>query len=131
MAEGMEGSNYEERKTLWTSSSDNSLPPQSLHNAYLLVHWYIQRNILLIHYITVHDIKINVNFTSLLSDTLMLTLSHMAYGVLFTIWQGGQPAIPLRTTLAKVKTILGADYTLAMLCSIMCEPCCQTLIGNN
>jgi hypothetical protein len=52
----------------------------------------------------------------------------MAYEVLFTIWQGGQLAIPLKTTLAKVKTILGADSTLAMLCSIMYAPCCQTLI---
>ena len=43
-----------------------------------------------------------------------LALSNMAYEVLFTIWQGGQLAIPLKTTLAKVKTILGADYTLAM-----------------
>ncbi len=41
--------------------------------------------------------------------------AHMAYEVLFTIWQRGQLAIPVRTTLAKVKTILGADYTLAML----------------
>jgi hypothetical protein len=39
----------------------------------------------------------------------LLTLSHMAYKVLFTIWQGGQLAIPLKTTLAKVKTILGAE----------------------
>jgi hypothetical protein len=45
----------------------------------------------------------------------LLTLSHMAYEVLFTIWQGGQLAIPLKTTLAKVKTILGAVSTLAML----------------
>ncbi len=43
----------------------------------------------------------------------------MAYEVPFTIWQGGQLAIPLKTTLAKVKTILGAVYTLAMLCSII------------
>jgi len=55
----------------------------------------------------------------------------MAYKVLFTIWQGGQLAIPLRMTLAKVKTILGADYTLAMLCSIMYTPCCQTLICSS
>ncbi len=34
-------------------------------------------------------------------------------------------------TLAKVKTILGADYTLAILCSIMYAPCCQMLICNN
>jgi hypothetical protein len=54
----------------------------------------------------------------------------MAYEVLFTIWQGGQLAIPLKTTLAKVKTILGADSTLAMLCSIMYAPCCQTLIRS-
>jgi hypothetical protein len=52
----------------------------------------------------------------------------MAYEVLFTIWQGGQLAIPLKTTLAKVKTILGADSTLAMLCSIMYASCCQTPI---
>jgi hypothetical protein len=30
-----------------------------------------------------------------------------------------------------VKTILGADYTLAKLCSIMYAPCCQTLICSN
>jgi hypothetical protein len=60
-----------------------------------------------------------------------LTLSHMASEVLFTIWQGGQLASPVRTTLAKVKTILGADYTLAMLCSIMYAPCCQMLIFSN
>jgi hypothetical protein len=35
----------------------------------------------------------------------------MTSEVLFTIWQGGQLAIPVRTTLAKEKTILGADYT--------------------
>jgi hypothetical protein len=29
----------------------------------------------------------------------------MASEVLFTMWQGGQLAIPARTTLAKVKTI--------------------------
>ncbi len=52
----------------------------------------------------------------------------MAYEVLFTIWQGGQLAIPLKMTLAKVKTILGADSTHAMLCSIVYAPCCQTLI---
>jgi hypothetical protein len=52
----------------------------------------------------------------------------MAYEVLFTIWQGGQIAIHLKTTLAKVKTILGAVSTLAMLCSIMYAPCCQTPI---
>jgi hypothetical protein len=46
----------------------------------------------------------------------------MASEVLFTIWQGGQPAIPMRTTLVKVKMILGVDYTLAMLCSIMYAP---------
>jgi hypothetical protein len=57
-----------------------------------------------------------------------LTLSHMAYAVLFTIWLGGQLAIPLKTTLVKVKTILGVDSTLAMLCSLMYAPCCQTLI---
>ncbi len=61
-------------------------------------------------------------------DMFVLTLSHMAYEVLFTIWQGGQLTIPLKTTLAKVKTILGADSTLAMLCSIMYAPCCQTPI---
>jgi hypothetical protein len=43
----------------------------------------------------------------------------MASEVLFTIWQGGQLASPVRTTLAKVKPILGTDYTLAMLCSII------------
>ncbi len=36
----------------------------------------------------------------------------MASEVVSTIWQGGQLATPVRTTLAKVKTILGADYTL-------------------
>ncbi len=60
---------------------------------------------------------------------IVLILSHMpTHEVLFTIWQGAQLAIPLKTTLVKVKTILGADYTLAMLCSIMYAPCCQTLI---
>ena len=38
----------------------------------------------------------------------------MASEVLFTIWQGGQLAIPVRTTLVKVKTNLGADYTLVV-----------------
>jgi len=42
----------------------------------------------------------------------------MASEVLFTIWQKGQ-LIPVRTTFSKVKTILGADYTPAMLCSVM------------
>ena len=42
----------------------------------------------------------------------------MASEVLFSIWQGGQLAISMWTTLAKVKMILGANYTLAMLCSI-------------
>ncbi len=45
--------------------------------------------------------------------------------------RGDQLAIPLKTTLANVNTILGADYTLAMLCSIMYAPCCQTLICGN
>jgi len=52
----------------------------------------------------------------------------MAYEVLFHDMAGGQLAIPLKTTLAKVKTILGADSTLAMLCSLMYAPCCHTLI---
>jgi hypothetical protein len=43
------------------------------------------------------------------------SLSHMASEVLFMIWQRGQMAIPVRMTLAKVKMILGADYTPAML----------------
>jgi hypothetical protein len=60
-----------------------------------------------------------------------LTLTHMAYEVLFMIWQGGQLAIPFKTTIGNVKTILGADYTLAMLCSIMYAPCCQMLICSN
>ncbi len=38
----------------------------------------------------------------------------MASEVLFTIWQGGQQAIPGRTTLVKAKTNLGADYTLVV-----------------
>ncbi len=38
----------------------------------------------------------------------------MASEVLFTIWHGGQLATPMRSTSAKVKTILGADYTPAM-----------------
>jgi hypothetical protein len=38
----------------------------------------------------------------------------MAYEMLFTIWQGGQLNTPVRTTLAQIKTILGADYTPAM-----------------
>jgi hypothetical protein len=50
-----------------------------------------------------------------------LTLYHMASEELFTIWQGGQLAIPVRTTLAKVKTIRGAYYTRAMPCS--CHVC--------
>jgi hypothetical protein len=55
----------------------------------------------------------------------------MASEMLFRIWQGDRLAIPVRTTFAKVKTILGADYTLAMLCSIMNAPCCQMLICSN
>jgi hypothetical protein len=47
-------------------------------------------------------------------STCYLTLSHMASEVLFTIWHGGQLATPMRSTSAKVKTILGADYTPAM-----------------
>jgi hypothetical protein len=43
----------------------------------------------------------------------------MASEVLFTVWQGGQLVIPMRTTLAKVKTNLGADYSPAMPCSEM------------
>jgi hypothetical protein len=35
----------------------------------------------------------------------------MTSEVLFTIWQGDQLAILVRTTLAKEKTIRGADYT--------------------
>ena len=35
-------------------------------------------------------------------SAFLLTLSHMASEVLFTIWQGGQMALPVRTTLAKV-----------------------------
>ncbi len=58
-------------------------------------------------------------YTYIQADIYTLTLSHMASEVLFTIWQGGQLASPVRTTLATVKTILGADYTLAMLCSII------------
>jgi hypothetical protein len=50
--------------------------------------------------------------------SLLLTLSNMPSEVVFTIWQGGQLATPVRTTLAKVKTILGADYTPAMPCSV-------------
>ncbi len=73
----------------------------------------------------------SIRFSWGLEEDKNLTLSHMAYEVLFTIWQGGQLVIPLRMTLAKVKTILGADYTLAMLCSIMYAPCCQTLICSN
>jgi hypothetical protein len=45
----------------------------------------------------------------------------MASEVLFTIWQKDQLAISVRTTLSKVKTILGADYTPAMICSVMHE----------
>jgi hypothetical protein len=43
----------------------------------------------------------------------------MASKVMFLIWQGGQLAISVSMTLAKVKTILGPNNTLAMLCSIM------------
>jgi hypothetical protein len=38
----------------------------------------------------------------------------MASEVLFAIWQGGQLAIPVRTTFLEVKTNLGADYTLVV-----------------
>jgi hypothetical protein len=38
----------------------------------------------------------------------------MASEVLFTIWQGAQLATPVWTKLAKVKMVLGADYTPAM-----------------
>jgi hypothetical protein len=48
--------------------------------------------------------------------------------VLFTIWQGGQLAIPVRTTLAKVKTILGADYTLAMKSAVPCQALCYFVV---
>ncbi len=34
----------------------------------------------------------------------------------------------LQTTLEKIKTILGADYTFVMLCSVMYAPCGQVLI---
>ena len=53
-----------------------------------------------------------------MKDVAKLTLSHMASEVLFTIWQGGHLNTPTRTTLAKVKTILGADITPAMPCSV-------------
>ena len=56
----------------------------------------------------------SVNYSS--ANTL--TLLDMASGVLFTIWQGGHLNTPTRTTLAKVKTILGADITPAMPCSV-------------
>jgi hypothetical protein len=47
-------------------------------------------------------------------------MSYVSYVLcLFMIWQGGQLASPVRMTLAKVKTILGAVSTLAMLCSII------------
>jgi hypothetical protein len=42
----------------------------------------------------------------------------MASEVLFSIWQGGQLAIPVRTTLAKLKMIPGADYTFALFCNV-------------
>ncbi len=54
------------------------------------------------------------NLISLYSLGAALTLTHIAYEVLFTIWQGGQLAI-LKDDISDVKTILGADYTLAML----------------
>ncbi len=38
----------------------------------------------------------------------------MASEVLFTIWQGDQLAIPVKTTFVEVKTNLGADYTLVV-----------------
>jgi hypothetical protein len=38
----------------------------------------------------------------------------MASEVLFKIWQGGQLLTPVRTTLAKVKTIMVVDYIPAM-----------------
>ncbi len=57
----------------------------------------------------------------------------MASELLLTIWQGDQMAIPVTTTLANLNTILWADYTPAMPCSVMYEyaKCCQTLICNN
>ncbi len=73
------------------------------------------------------SVRRGLNSCPPVQELCALTLSHMAYEVLFTIWQGGQLAIPLKTTLGKVKTILGAVSTLAMLCSIMYAPCCQTL----
>jgi hypothetical protein len=52
----------------------------------------------------------------------------MASEVLFTIWQGGQLAIHVRTTLAKVKTILGADYTLAMKSAVPGQALCYFVV---
>ncbi len=75
--------------------------------------------------VVILDVKVNLLSLCMIFE---LTLSNMAYEVLFTIWQGGQLAIPLKTTLAKVKTILGSVSTLAMLCSNTYAPCCQTLI---
>ncbi len=40
---------------------------------------------------------------------------------------GGQLASPVRTTLAKVKSILGADYTVAMKSSVPGPIACQAL----
>ncbi len=46
--------------------------------------------------------------------TSSLTLSHMASKVPFTIWQRGWRDTPKRTTLAQVKTILGAYWPPVM-----------------
>jgi hypothetical protein len=80
-------------------------------------------------FVPAEDIKVVLNPVAVPKS--QLTLSHIAYEVLFTIWQGGQLAILLKTTFAKVKTILGAVYTLAMLCSIMYALCCKALICSN
>jgi hypothetical protein len=64
-------------------------------------------------------------------NILKLTLSQMGFEALFTIWKGGQLSVPVRTTFAKVETILGANYTPAIPSSAMYATRCQTLICNN
>jgi hypothetical protein len=46
--------------------------------------------------------------------SMLLTLSHLASKVAFTIWQGGWRATPKRTIIAKVKTILWLSMLLTL-----------------
>jgi hypothetical protein len=54
------------------------------------------------------------SFKHYVSAGKVLTLSHMASKVPFTIWQGGWRDTPKRTTLAQVETILEAYWPPAM-----------------